>query len=278
MDFARIMEVFDQHQVSFVSVTQHFNTTNSMGRLTLNVLLSFAQFEREIIGESIRDKIAASRRKGKWTGGTPVLGYDVDRSGGSPRLVVNPAEASRVQQIFGLYLEQGALLPVVQELTQRRWRTKAWTTRSGVRRGDRPFDKCSLWALLTNPLYAGKIKYGKDLYAGEQEPIVPEELFRNAQRQLQKNGRSGVAELRNRYGALLRGLLFCKACGRASRSATGATACRARAAAKLAPFGRPPGLPLLPGFQACWVVRTGRDRRGKASRWGELGGRPSPLR
>ncbi|GIK17767.1 MAG: hypothetical protein BroJett003_27310 [Planctomycetota bacterium] len=105
MDFARIVEVFERHSVSFVSVTQHFNTTNSMGRLTLNILLSFAQFEREIIGERIRDKIAASRQKGKWTGGTPILGYDVDRSNGGPKLVVNPAEASRVRQIFDLYIE-----------------------------------------------------------------------------------------------------------------------------------------------------------------------------
>src|SRR4029434_7042807 len=99
LDFARIVETFDQHHVSFLCVTQHFNTTDSMGRLTLNVLLSFAQFEREIIGERIRDKIAAQRRKGKWTGGAPVLGYDVDRSGPSPKLVVNALEAARVREI-----------------------------------------------------------------------------------------------------------------------------------------------------------------------------------
>jgi len=100
LDFARIMETFDNHHVSFVSVTQQFNTTHSMGRLTLNVLLSFAQFEREIIGERIRDKIAAQRRKGKWAGGVPVLGYDVDRSGPSPRLVINADEAVRIRKIF----------------------------------------------------------------------------------------------------------------------------------------------------------------------------------
>ena len=116
MDFAKIMETFERHKVSFVSVTQHFNTTHSMGRLTLNILLSFAQFEREIIGERIRDKIAASRAKGKWTGGTPILGYDVDRPNGGPKLVINPAEASRVRQIFELYLEHGTLLAVVAEL------------------------------------------------------------------------------------------------------------------------------------------------------------------
>src|SRR5581483_11003805 len=102
LDFARLMETFEKHRVSFVSVTQQFNTTHSMGRLTLNILLSFAQFEREIIGERIRDKIAATRRKGKWSGGVPVLGYDVDRTSGSPRLVVNAMEAARVREIFQL--------------------------------------------------------------------------------------------------------------------------------------------------------------------------------
>jgi len=215
MDFARIMETFERHNVSFVSVTQHFNTTHSMGRLTLNILLSFAQFEREIIGERIRDKIAASRARGKWTGGTPILGYDVDRSSGSPKLVINPVEASHVRQIFELYLELGSLLPVVAELERRGWRTKVWTTRSGKRRGGQPFDKCRLYTLLTNVLYAGKIRHKTEVYAGEHEAIVSEDVFQRVQQQLLRNGRNGAAEGRNRHGALLRGLLHCKACGRA---------------------------------------------------------------
>jgi len=119
IDFTRIVEVFERKGVSFVSVTQQFNTANSMGRLTLNVLLSFAQFEREIIGERIRDKIAAQRRKGKWAGGKPMLGYDVDRSGPSPRLVVNEREAEAVRSIFRTYLEAGSVLLAVQELARR---------------------------------------------------------------------------------------------------------------------------------------------------------------
>jgi site-specific DNA recombinase len=119
MDFARIMEAFDRKGVSFVSVTQQFNTTSSMRRLTLNILLSFAQFEREIIGERIRDKIAAQKRRGKWAGGVPVLGYDVDRSGGSPRLVVNPREAARVREIFQIYLDAGSLQRAVTVLRHR---------------------------------------------------------------------------------------------------------------------------------------------------------------
>lgn len=214
MDFARIVEVFERHNVSFVSVTQHFNTTQSMGRLTLNILLSFAQFEREIIGERIRDKIAASRQRGKWTGGTPILGYDVDRSNGSPKLVVNPTEAARVIEIFELYVERGSLLSVANELRRRGWTTKRWTTRLGKAKGGHEFDKCSLYNLLTNALYAGKVRHRSVIYDGEHQAIVPDKLFHRVQAQLQHNGRSGGAEVRNRHGALLRGLLHCKACGR----------------------------------------------------------------
>ncbi len=215
LDFARLMEIFEKHHVSFVSVTQQFNTATSMGRLVLNVLLSFAQFEREIIGERIRDKIAATRRKGKWSGGFPILGYDVDRSNGSPRLVVNAREAARVREIFRLYLSLGSLLPVVDELARRGWRNKEWRTQTGQAKGGRPFDKGTLYALLTNPLYIGKIRHKTELFQGEHEPIVDAELFQKVQATLQRNGRSGGIAVRNRHGALLKGLLFCKGCGRA---------------------------------------------------------------
>ena len=133
LDFARIMEILDKHGATFVSVTQQFNTTSSMGRLTLNILLSFAQFEREMISERTRDKMGAARRKGKWVGGNPVLGYDVAPKGGS--LLVNQEEAQRVREIFALYLELGSLIPVVEELDRRGWRMKAWTTREGRQAG-----------------------------------------------------------------------------------------------------------------------------------------------
>ena len=215
LDFSRIMGEFDKHQVSFVSVTQQFNTTHSMGRLTLNILLSFAQFEREIIGERIRDKIAAQRRKGKWTGGVPVLGYDVDRSLPSPKLVVNAAEAARVRHIFALYLQHGSLLPVVRELDRRRWKTKARVTGAGNALGGLTFNKCTLYGLLTNPLYVGKIRHKKELFEGEHEAVVEPAIFAQVQAMLQHNGRSGGLEARNRHGALLKGLLRCKACGKA---------------------------------------------------------------
>ena len=214
-DFMRMMTVFEEHGVAFVSVTQAFDTSSSMGRLTLNILLSFAQFEREIIGERIRDKIGASRQRGKWTGGTPVLGYDVDRSNGSPKLVVNAAEASRVRQIFDLYLELGSLLPVTAELERRGWRNKAWTTRDGRKRGGLPFDKCRVHKLLTNVLYAGKVTHKDEVYAGEHEATVSVDVFARMQQQLIRHGRNGAADGRNRHGALLRGLLYCRSCRRA---------------------------------------------------------------
>src|SRR5947209_12845656 len=121
-----MMETFETYRVALVSVTQQFNSATSMGRLILNVLLSFAQFEREIIAERTRDKIAATRRKGKWTGGTPILGYDVDPQ--ANRLVVNAQEAELVRAIFALYLEQQALVAVVEELERRGWVNKRWLT------------------------------------------------------------------------------------------------------------------------------------------------------
>jgi len=191
LDFARIMERFDQQGVSFVSVTQQFNTTHSMGRLTLNILLSFAQFEREIIGERIRDKLAAQARKGKWTGGAPVLGYDVDRTGPSPRLVINAKEAARVREIFQMYLEKGSLLPVVKQLHERNWQNKQRMTKKGKQLGGRPFNKSTLHQLLTNPVYTGKIRYKDELYTGEHQPIIDQHVFDQVQKQLKRNGRTG---------------------------------------------------------------------------------------
>ncbi|TWT81376.1 DNA-invertase hin [Planctomycetes bacterium CA13] len=135
LDFARIIETFDSHQVSFVSITQQLNTSTSMGRLVLNVLLSFAQFEREMISERIRDTVAASRRRGKWSGGMPLLGYTVEHK----RIIVDEIEATRVRQIFELYLEYQSLLPTIREINRRGWATKRWVTKKGDHRGGREF-------------------------------------------------------------------------------------------------------------------------------------------
>src|SRR6202453_4780553 len=141
LDFARLVDRFDQRAVSFVSVTQQFNTTTSLGRLTLNILLSFAQFEREIIGERTSDKMSAARRKGKWIGGTPVLGYDVAPAGG--RLIVNEKESKRVQAIFALFAQFPTLSTVVAELARRGWKTKSWTSQNGTPHAARAFAKAS---------------------------------------------------------------------------------------------------------------------------------------
>ena len=210
IDFSKIMDVLERRSVSFVSVTQQFNTSTSMGRLMLNVLLSFAQFEREMISERTRDKIAATRRKGKWSGGMPMLGYDVDARGG--RLHVNDDEAARVREIFELYLNRLSLIEVVKELDARGWTTKRWTTRKGHERGGKPFNKNSLFKLLTNRIYLGKITYKDEAYDGEHPAIVDEDIFERAQRLLKRNGRSGAPYVRNRFGAVLKGLVRCVPC------------------------------------------------------------------
>lgn len=211
LDFAQLMRAFEQKRVSFVSVTQQFNTATSMGRLVLNVLLSFAQFEREIISERTRDKIAATRRKGKWAGGHPLLGYDIDPAG--YKLVVNPAEAERVRAIFALYLEHESLLPVVEELVRRDWTTKRWQTRKGPERGGQPFTRTGLYRLLTNVAYAGKVRYKTETHDGEHPAVVDPGVFHRAQALLRRNGATGGAPVRNQFGALLKGLVRCAACG-----------------------------------------------------------------
>ena len=208
MDFARIIETFEKHKVSFVAVTQQFNTATSMGRLVLNVLLSFAQFEREMISERTRDKIAATRRKGRWSGGVPILGYSVV----DKKLVVDPTEAEQVRQIFELYVEHQSLLDTANELNRRGWSTKRWTTKKGKPVGGFAFNKTNLHFLLTNVLYVGKVRYKDEVHAGLHEAIVDADLFDRVQQLLAHNGCSGGRDVRNKYGALLKGLLRCTAC------------------------------------------------------------------
>lgn len=213
MDFARIIEIFDRYGVSFVAVTQQFNTTSSLGRLTLNILLSFAQFEREIISERTRDKMSAARRKGKWVGGIPVLGYDVGSGGG--RLAVNDDEAHRVRAIFELYLEHRSLISVVREINRRGWTTKKWVTKDGREHRGRPMGKGDVFRLLTNVIYTGQVNHKGTIYPGEHPQIVDPAVWAKVDERLRHNGITGGKEVRNKYGALLRGLLHCDACGTA---------------------------------------------------------------
>ena len=232
MDFSRIMETLDKHKIALVSVTQQFNTTSSMGRLTLNILLSFAQFEREIISERTRDKIGAMRRKGKLWGGKPILGYDVARDASGSRFVINPGEAERVRRLFELYRDHEGLIPVVEEVQRLGWTNKVWTTKAGKKRGGGPIDKGTLWCILTNVTYIGKVDFKGEIYEGEQEAIIDADLWQAVQTTLSRNGRSGgygPASAR-RDDALLRGLLTCKACDcammptyTAKKTASGAT-------------------------------------------------------
>jgi len=209
MDFARIVEILESHDATFVSVTQQFSTNDSMGRLTLNILLSFAQFEREIISERTRDKIAASRRKGKWTGGTPFLGYDVDSKSG--RLVINPVESDQVRQIFNLYLEHKSLSEVVREMSERGWTSKTWQTLKGHIHHGMPLNKQRLSSLLKNIMYIGKIRYKDEVHEGEHEAIIDRDTWNEVQAQL-KQGCRVPNQPRNRYNSLLRGLLHCTSC------------------------------------------------------------------
>jgi site-specific DNA recombinase len=191
-------------------VTQQFNTTSSLGRLTLNILLSFAQFEREIIGERTRDKMSAARRKGKWVGGMPVLGYDVVAGGG--RLIVNDKESRRVQDIFALFVRYRSLSAVVEELARRRWKTKSWTSQNGKAHVGRDFAKASLRRLLTNAIYAGKVEHRGSTYTGEQPSIVESSVWQEVNTDLRAGRRTGTAATRVPQNALLAGLLTCKSC------------------------------------------------------------------
>jgi site-specific DNA recombinase len=208
LDFARLMEIFDRKKVTFVSVTQQFNTVHSMGRLTLNILLSFAQFEREIISERTRDKIAAARRKGKWAGGRPVLGYDLQKN----RLVTRPDEAERVRAIFELYLQKRSLTVTAAALNERGWTTKRVVSAGGRPWGGLCWDKVRLYKLLTNPVFIGQVQHHGAVYPGEHEAIVPIETWQRVQILLKTHGIRGGSLARNKHGALLRGLLHCKTC------------------------------------------------------------------
>ncbi|MBB5691701.1 recombinase family protein [Roseomonas alkaliterrae] len=194
MDFAKLVETFEAHQVTFVSVTQSFNTTTSMGRLTLNILLSFAQFEREVIGERIRDKVAASKARGMWMGGKVPLGYDVD----SRKLVVNKLEAARVRRVFELFVETGSGIETV-----RRLQAEGVTAKSS-----RPLDKGDVYKILNLRTYIGEVTHKGNVYRGEHEAIVPRDLWDRAHAILQVSPRTRAAQNRQHAPALLKGLIF----------------------------------------------------------------------
>jgi site-specific DNA recombinase len=202
-DFAKLVELFDQHAVSFVSVTQSFNTTSSMGRLTLNVLLSFAQFEREVIGERVRDKIAASKAKGIWVGGSIPLGY----ASVNKKLVVVPEDAETVRLIFRRYLEVGSIRDVVEDLDRKEIRTRRLTLATGKTRGGIRFGVGALSHLLRNRFYIGEVNYKGKIHPGEQAHIVDRELFEAVQAKLAAGANARQLKLRA-SPSILAGRLF----------------------------------------------------------------------
>ncbi len=213
--FLQLMEFMEHHFIAFCAVTQQINTASSAGRLLVNVLMSFAQFEREIGSERTREKVCAARKKGRYIGGHPPLGYDIDRE--SHQLTVNPVEAELVRELFRLYLDRRSLLAVVQEVNARGWTKKSWQNGKGVYRNGRPFDKVYLQRLLINPLYIGRVTLHGDIYDGLQDPVIHEETFKQAQELLDsnRNSQSLGSGTRNKHGALLGGLIKCGACGQA---------------------------------------------------------------
>jgi site-specific DNA recombinase len=205
-DFSKLVELFDEHKVTFVSVTQSFNTTTSMGRLTLNILLSFAQFERELGGERVRDKIAASRAKGIWMGGMPPLGYDVVER----KLIPNPAEVKLVGRIFERFIALGSITLLSRELRAEGITTKSWTTIKDKMRAGKLIDKGYLYKFFKNPVVIGIAAYKGKHFLGEHEPILDKALWDQVQEMLGRNEQKARAA-QNRPSstpALLKGLIF----------------------------------------------------------------------
>jgi len=209
LDFLRLLERMEKADVAYVSVTEAFSTRTPAGRLMLHLLLSFAEYERELVSERTKHKIAGAKRKGRWCGGRPVLGYDVDPAGGG--LVVNEEEAQRVRAIFELYLKHGSLIPTVRNVNARGWTSKVWTSRKRVRHGGTAFLKNTLHHLLSNPTYIGRVKFDGELYPGEHPAIIDENLWNEVQQRLKSNGNGGAGQ-RYKHSALLRGLLWCQPC------------------------------------------------------------------
>jgi len=199
-DFARLVELFEKHNVSFVSITQHFNTSSSMGRLTLNVLLSFAQFEREVTGERIRDKIAASKRKGMWMGGVPPLGYDVVEK----KLIINQQEAETVRHIFNGYLALKCVRRLKGELDDEGFVSKARANGTGCK----PFSRGALYTLLRNCTYVGKVGHKGKVFDGEHQRIIDQETWNRVEAQLTTNRSKTHRRSKAKAPSLLAGLLY----------------------------------------------------------------------
>lgn len=213
LDFTHLLEFFEKYNVTFVSVTQAFNTNTSMGRLTLNILLSFAQFEREIISERTKDKMGAARKKGRWVGGIPILGYDLDRI--NHKLVINPKESEIVRELFHIYTKEKSLLRTAVILNEKGYRRKAYVTSQGKTMGGQKFQTTTIQYILKNITYTGKIKYVGKIYPGLHEPIISDKMFQRIQEILANNRVRGEKTKVSKNTALLSEILRCKDCSKA---------------------------------------------------------------
>lgn len=209
LDFAKLIEFFEQHGVSFTSITQNFSSNTAMGRLTMHVLLSFAAFERDIIAERVRDKIAGAKRKGMFTGGTPVLGYDIHPE--TRKLVINAEEAKIIRFIFKRYAETGSGLTIAKELNAKGVTTKSWTTKDGKTRSGRPWNGPGIYRILSNKIYLGLTVHKDMVYPGEHEAIVSQALWDRAHGMLSHDGRTKQRG-KGKVQSLLKGLIRCGHC------------------------------------------------------------------
>lgn len=210
LDFSRLIEFFEQNSVSFISITQSFSTNTAMGKLTLNILLSFAEFERAIIAERVRDKIAGAKRKGKFTGGSPILGYDINSD--SHKLIVNPDEAKLVRQIFKRYTEVDSGRIIARELNSKGILTKSWITRNGDLREGKPWNGPGIYRMLSNKTYLGLTVHKDNIYPGEHEAVITQNLWDKVHSLIQHDGR--VAQRgKGRNQTLLKGIIRCGHCG-----------------------------------------------------------------
>lgn len=210
-DFQKIIELFDGHNVSFASVTQNFTTDDSVGRLMLNVMLSFAQYERELTGERIRDKVDASKKKGMWMGGNPSFGYDIE----DRKLVINEAEAKIVRILFQNFIETESVTETARELNKFGFTTKTWISKTGKLQKGQKFNKRSVRRILENPLYAGKIKHKNQLYDGQHKAIIADDIWQKTKEILSKNqsNKPSIPVSRITVAPLLKGLINCGVCG-----------------------------------------------------------------
>ncbi len=211
LDFQKIMELFDQNRVKFASVTQNLTTDNSNGRLMLNVILSFAQYEREITGERIRDKINASKKKGMWMGGTVPLGYDAKER----KLLINQEETKIVSTLFETFIETESVTETARELNRLGFTTKTWITSSGKIQRGRKFNKATVRRIIENPLYAGKVKHKDNIYDGLHEAIISSEIWHEANSIIKRHHETKIITPVSRITAapLLKGIMNCGICG-----------------------------------------------------------------